>query len=100
MTSAECRTEAGGLATRRPGSLALGIMIAYLRTMTVVDEEELGAAALHTLTLTGLAVELAAASGVAALRRFGQELPGQVTGIVLTGGWIAPEALANLLARP
>jgi threonine dehydratase len=99
MTEAECRTAAGGLATRRPGALALSIMDAHLRTMSVVDEEELGPAVVRTLSTTGLAVELAAASGIAALDRFGRQLPGEVIGIVLTGGWIAPDALTKLLAQ-
>jgi threonine dehydratase len=99
MTEADCRTAAGGLATRRPGALALNIMDAYLRQMTVVDEEELAPAVVRTLSTTGLAVELAAASGIAALDRFGGQLPGEVTGVVLTGGWIAPDALAKLLTR-
>lgn len=99
MTEADCRTAAGGLATRRPGALALTIMDAYLRTMTVVDDEELGPAVVRTLSTTGLAVELAAASGIAALDRFGRQLPGEATGVVLTGGWIAPDALGKLLVH-
>jgi len=41
-------------------------MDAYLRTMTVVDEDELGPAVVRTLSTTRLAVELAAPSGIAA----------------------------------
>lgn len=98
-TIADCLTAAGGLATRRPGALALSVMNRYLDTMVLVEEDDLARAISYILHTTGLAVEPAAAAGVAALLGFGERLPGAITAIVLTGGWISPAQLADA-AKP
>ena len=70
MTPVECRTSAGGLATSRPGALALDVMNAYLETMTLVEEQQLGRRFSYAVHYKGVVIEAAAAAGVAALRAF------------------------------
>jgi threonine dehydratase len=95
MTSADCRTSAGGLATSRPGAMALSVMNAYLDTMVLVAEDELVAGVSYALHHEGVVIEPAAAAGVAALRGFAPSLPGGATGVILTGGWISASDLAR-----
>ena len=95
MTSADCRTSAGGLATSRPGALSLSVMNAYLETMILVEEHELANAISYALQNEGVVIEPAAAAGIAALRRFAQQMPGEMTGVILTGGWISASDLAR-----
>lgn len=99
MTIAECRTAAGGLATSRPGALALDVMNAYLETMILVDERELDDSVSYALQYEGVVIEAAAAAGVAALRAFALDLPGDITGVILTGGWISASDLARAVSR-
>jgi threonine dehydratase len=96
MTSAECKTSAGGLATSRPGPLALSVMLAYLETMILVEERDLANAVAYVLHNEGVVIEPAAAAGVAGLRMFTRDVPGALTGVILTGGWISARDLDRL----
>ena len=51
----------------------------------------------HVARFVGL-VEGAAAAGVAALERFGDEIPGERVGVILTGGWVSRNDLLRALA--
>ena len=95
MTPVECRTSAGGLATSRPGALALSVMNAYLETMILVEEQQLADGISYAVHNEGIVVEPAAAAGIAALRTFARHVPGEMTGVILTGGWISASDLAR-----
>ena len=86
---AACETFAGGLATEYPGGASLRVMTALLETMILVSDEDLWRAIATVFDATGAAVEGAAAAGVASLDRFGDDIPGERVGIVLSGGWIS-----------
>jgi len=96
---AESRTIAGGIATEKPGRLALGVMKALLGSMVLVDDADLWRSVATLLQATGLAVEPSGAAGVAALERFGPEIDGERVGVLLTGGWIEEAQLAEVAAR-
>ena len=85
-----CSTFAGGLATTRPGHLALGVMIDFLR-QSVVDEHDLYRAIGTASANAELQLEGAAASPIAALERFGTDIQGERIALVITGDWISDE---------
>jgi threonine dehydratase len=95
---AESHTIAGGIATEKPGRLALEVMRALLGSMVLVDDADLWRAVGTLLQTTGLAVEPSGAAGVAALERFGPEIEGERVGVLLTGAWIGEAALAEVAA--
>ena len=95
---APCETFAGGLATEYPGGASLHVMMALLETMILVSDEDLWRAIATVFDATGAAVEGAAAAGVASLDRFGDDIPGERIGIVLSGGWISRVDLVRALA--
>ena len=66
--------------------------------MVLVTEEDLWSAMAMTLDATGAVIEGAAAAGVAALERFGDEIPGERVGVILTGGWVSRNDLLHALA--
>jgi threonine dehydratase len=74
-------------------------MTALMRSVVLVDDEDLWSAVALLLQTTGLAVEPSGAAGVAALQRFGQEIEGARVGVMLTGGWIDQQALARVAAE-
>jgi threonine dehydratase len=94
----ECETFAGGLATEHPGERSLAVMTSLLHHMVLVTEEDLWSAMAMTFGATGAVIEGAAAAGVAALERFGDEIPGERVGVILTGGWVSRNDLLRALA--
>lgn len=93
MVESECVTFAGGLATTRPGELALAVMIQYLETITLVHEDDLYRAMALALFNTGMAPEGAAAAPIAALERFGDSIPGERIGLLITGNWSSEQEI-------
>ena len=98
MVDSGCDTFAGGLATTRPGQLALDVMSTYLDGMALVDEDDLYRGMGLALSLQQMQIEGAAAAPLAALERFSEELPGERVGLVMTGGWASPEQLQRAQA--
>jgi threonine dehydratase len=98
VLKAECETFAGGLATEHPGERSLAVMTGLLHHMVLVTEEDLWSAMAMTFDATGTVIEGAAAAGVAALERFGDEIPGEHIGVILTGGWVSRNDLLRALA--
>ena len=99
MVESPCATFAGGLATTRPGRLALSVMVDLLDTVVIVSEEDLVAAMAVAVATHGVHVEGAAAASIAAVERFGAELPGEAVGLVLTGNWASLDELTRAVAR-
>jgi threonine dehydratase len=95
----DSRTFAGGLATDRPGKLSLAVMDALLGQMVLVDEDDLRASIATAYDAIGLPAEAAAVAGLAALDRFGDQIPGEHVGVVVTGGRIGADDLCAALAR-
>jgi threonine dehydratase len=96
--AAPARTIAGGLATEHPGALALDVMNALLERMALVDDDHLRAGVALAFRTTALGIEPAAAAGLAALELFGDRIPGERLGVILTGGWISGADLCAALA--
>ncbi|HLU66697.1 MAG TPA: pyridoxal-phosphate dependent enzyme, partial [Kofleriaceae bacterium] len=93
-------TLADGLKPTRVGELNFAIARARLTGCHTVTDDELAAAVAHLALRAKLVVEPSGAAGVAlALRRGLPGAPRRV-GIILSGGNIAPERLADLLTRP
>ena len=87
MLERPCSTFAGGLATTRPGNLALDVMKQYLATSVLVDDEDLYRAMGMAIEAAGVAMEGAAAAPIAALARFGKDIAGDDVALVVTGNW-------------
>ena len=100
-------TSAGQDVCRRVGDKPSGSLSAgpsrtpTSETMILVEEHELANAVSYALNNEGVVVEAAAAAGIAALRRFARHVPGEMTGVILTGGHGSPRAisLASCVAR-
>ena len=92
-----CTTFAGGLATERPGRLALDVMSRHLETMLLVDEAELWHAIDLGFRETGLVFEGAAAAPLAALDAFSDELDTDSVVLIISGGWLSPQQLSRAL---
>lgn len=89
-------TIADGLKPTRVGALTFAIARAHLAACHTVDDGELGAAVAALALHAKLVVEPSGAAGVALARR---GLPGSPRriGVILSGGNIAPERLAELV---
>jgi len=94
-----CRTFAGGLATDRPGTLALDVMTRRLETMVLVTESDLHSAIALGVLEAGCLMEGAAAAPLAALETRGGEIPGDPLVLVVTGSWLSPRQLADAFDR-
>ena len=89
-------TLADGLKPTRVGELTFAIARARLAGCETVSDAEIAPAVAHLALLAKLVVEPSGAAGVAlALRR---AVPGARIGIILSGGNIAPDRLAQLVA--
>jgi|SRR5579859_3474568 len=97
--SAPCHTFAAGLATERPGRLALNVASALLSDMALVTDDDLRSAMVLGYETTGLPIEAAAAAGIAALVRYGSDIPGERIGIIVTGGRVSFPDLAHAFAQ-
>lgn len=93
-----CHTYAGGLATERPGELALSVMTERLETIVLVTDDDLRAESAWAFQSLGLVVEGAAAAPLAAFRQHPEAIEGDRIGIVISGSWLAAEQLAEGLA--
>ncbi len=82
-----CTTFAGGLATTRPGTVALHVALALLGRMAVVTEDDLDRAMATMLASHGIQLEGAAAASLAALSRYGDRIAGDTIGLLITGNW-------------
>jgi threonine dehydratase len=98
MTPVPCRTFAGGLATSRPGELALSVMRRLLDSVAVVTDDDLYAAMAVAVATHGLHLEGAAAAPVAAMERCLDDISGERVGLVLTGNWMSAEELRRVNA--
>ena len=97
VRTGSCETMAGGLATSVPGVLSFSVIKDTVNEICLVSEDELCAATLRMLDLTGQLLEPAAAAPLAAVERYGAEWgPGGVVAI-LSGGNIALDQLRDLL---
>lgn len=92
-----CHTFAGGLATERPGRLALGVMRRRLRAMALVDDDDLYAAIGVGLTLGGCLMEGAAAAPLAALENHLDDIPGERVTLVVSGSWVSRAQIVRAL---
>jgi threonine dehydratase len=92
-------TLADGLKPTRVGQLTLAIAAAAGVTAHTVDDRELSAALAHIALRAKLVVEPSGAAGVALALRTGalRGAPRRI-GVILSGGNISPERLAELLA--
>ncbi|MDA2979782.1 MAG: pyridoxal-phosphate dependent enzyme [Actinomycetota bacterium] len=93
-----CHTYAGGLATERPGELALSVMTERLETIVLVTDDDLRAESGSAFQSLGLVVEGAAAAPLAAFRLHPEAIEGDRIGIVISGSWLAADQLAEGLA--
>jgi threo-3-hydroxy-L-aspartate ammonia-lyase len=90
-------TLADGLKPTRVGELTFAIARARLAGCETVRDDELAPAVAHLALGAKLVVEPSGAAGVAlALRR---SIPGRRIGIILSGGNIAPDRLAELIQQ-
>ncbi len=90
-----CTTFAGGLATTRPGTVALEVMLALLRRTVVVTEADLDSAMATMFSAHGIQLEGAAAAPLAALMRSGDKIAGERVGLVVTGNWASAAEIAR-----
>lgn len=93
-----CTTFAGGLATTRPGTVALDVMLALLRQMAVVTDDDLDTAMAAMFTAHGIQLEGASAAPLAALTRYGDQIAGDTVGLVVTGNWASPAEIERTSA--
>ena len=92
-------TIADGLTAPYVGRHCLPIIREHVDRVVAVTEEEIAAGFRHLYVNAKLAVEPSAAVGIAALLagRYAPA-PGEVVGVVVSGGNVAPEAAAELLS--
>ena len=82
-----CTTFAGGLATTRPGTVALDVMRSFLRRIAIVTDADLDEAMATMFAAHGIQLEGAAAAPLAALTLYGDQIAGDTIGVVVTGNW-------------
>jgi threonine dehydratase len=99
IVSATCNTFAAGLATERPGSAALEVMRRGLAQMALVTDNDLWDSMAIGYEALGLPIEGAAASGIAALERYGKEIAGRTIGVIITGGRLSADDLTHAFSR-
>ncbi len=99
IVEAKMETLAEGIATRTAFELPLSILRQHLDDFLLVSEREIEEAILLYLETTRNLVEGAGAAPLAAARRFRERFRGLKVGLVLSGGNLAVERLATVLAR-
>ena len=92
-------TIAGGIAVKQPGALTLAIAREHAREILLVDEVALESAVLLLLEVEKTVAEGAGAAALAGLLAHPARFAGRRVGIVLTGGNIDMQALANVTLR-
>lgn len=92
-------TLADGLTAPYVGEHCLPVIRENVDRVIAVSEDDIGEAVRHLYAQTKLAVEPSAAVGVAALLSGGYvPEPGEVIGVVVSGGNVAPDVAASLLS--
>lgn len=91
------RTAAEGLATSRAYELPLRILKEKLDDMVLVSDEEMKQAVKTIFKETGQVAELSGAASTAAAFKIKHKLAGRRAVLMLTGGNIEPEQLAQIL---
>jgi threonine dehydratase len=97
LVSSACTTLAGGLATERPGRLALEVLRHRLDLMCLIDEDDLWRGVRTAYEALGHNLELAAAAPLAALERFPDSIDGATVVLVASGSCIGSDQLAYIL---
>jgi threonine dehydratase len=99
IVSAPCDTFAAGLATERPGRAAHEVMSRELHQMALVTDDDLWDSMAIGYEASGFPIEGAAASGIAALERHGDDIAGDTVGIIITGGCVSADDLTQAFSR-
>jgi threonine dehydratase len=97
LVRSPCMTLAGGLATERPGRVALDVLRHRLDLMCLVDEDDLWHGVRNAYDALGHNLELAAVAPLAALERFGDSIGGASVVVVASGSCIGSDQLAYAL---
>jgi threonine dehydratase len=92
-------TIADGIAVKRPGALTLEMIQRWVDRMLVVDEDEVAEAMVFLLERAKLVVEGAGAVGVAAVLAGRVEPTQGSTVLILSGGNVDPNLLAQVVRR-
>ena len=90
-------TAAEGLATSRAYELPLRILRGKLDDIVLVSDDEMREAVRNILRATGQVAELSGAASTAAAFKIKDHLSGKKAALILTGGNIEPEQLAQIL---
>lgn len=98
ITSAPCRTFAGGIATTGPAKLAFDVIQRRVDDIKLVTERDMMRGIGAILRHLSIVVEGAAAAPVAAVRRYRKEFAGQNLALMITGRNIDVAALRRALA--
>jgi threonine dehydratase len=98
LVRSACATLAGGLATERPGRLALDVLRRRLDLMCLVDEDDLWRGVRTAYDALGHNLELAAVAPLAAVERFGNSISGATIVLVASGSCIGSDQLAYALS--
>jgi len=99
VTTERADTYAEGLATRAAWSLPMQILWRRLDDFLLVSDAEMRRATLTLLETTRQLAEGAGAAALAAAWRLRDELAGRKVAVVLSGGNLTLEALAQALAE-
>ena len=97
LVQSACTTLAGGLATERPGRLALEVLRHRLDMMCVVDDEDLWRGVRTAYDVLGHNLELAAVAPLAALERFADSIGGATVVLIASGSCIGSDQLVHIL---
>ena len=92
-------TIAEGIAVTVPGRLCAEVVRARVHDLLLVDEGDIEQAIVLLLEIEKTLVEGAGAAGLAALLRFPERFKGRRVGLVLSGGNIDPQLLAQIIGR-
>jgi threonine dehydratase len=90
---------ADGLATREPGVLTFDIVQANVDEILLVSEEQIERAVFTAMKQCHLVIEPSAAAAIAALIEKAQVKTGEKIAVVVSGGNISLQTLANILSK-
>lgn len=97
VTTNGISTAAEGLATSRAYELPLRILRGRLDDIVLVSDDDMRQAVRNILRATGQVAELSGAASTAAAFKIKDQLSGKKAALILTGGNIEPEQLAQIL---
>lgn len=92
-------TIAEGIAVATPGRLCAEVVRQRVDDLLLVDEGDIEQAIVLLLEIEKTLAEGAGAAGLAALLRYPERFRGQKVGLVLSGGNIDPQLLAQIIGR-